>query len=506
MEEPATEDITDELPSANRVEKDPTLPGGVSDPLRRRFLKALGASSAAAATVSLAGCTQLLTTPPDDPEEIDYADIDRFTPDWIPKQIVKPMNVQVAFNSERVFFRFNWEQPDPGGWIHDMIVYQDGEWQRFIGPSPWVPADPDPEQHQGFYEDRLSFFLDDGSVKGFENFGGWMTVHMGVRTLPGAATAGEVEAHEILGDEGYGRNDVRKYLPQSRGGEWWEHSWEDIEYTDEEMLDQGVFLDLPMWRAHRSAPVGLCSDHHVTDYRHGDEGTNAHESQGWDPETGPELMWDPDIVEGGALDLNEIMDGNIPDQQEDVYHLELGVNDAEFDPDVAEWEGAMIPRRPLNPREETEGSAVDWKAPTSVWDDGEWTVVMARELQTDYPHDTKQLEPGAVYDWAPALHHGIGQRWHWVAYPYKLGLGQGTAADIRATQFSGDEPDWETVPTDTLPLIYPGQADWTWLTSKQHRGHHLVRTNQMSIWDIHDSPERMAALLLGLELDEAPRR
>ncbi len=40
-----------------------------------------------------------------------------------------------------------------------MIVYQDGEWRRFDGASPWAPADPNPDEHTGYYEDRLSFSL-----------------------------------------------------------------------------------------------------------------------------------------------------------------------------------------------------------------------------------------------------------------------------------------------------------------------------------------------------------
>ncbi len=476
-----------------------TLPSGVNSTTRRRLLKAVAATSAVGAS---AGCVELFSDPEDPSNGVTYEEVEEMRVDWVPKKIIKSLNVQVAHNNDRIFFRFNWEQPDPGGWIHDMLHYNGEEWERLIGPSPWVSRED--RGHRGFYEDRLSFFLDDGSVKGFDKMGGWMTVHKGVRTLPGAASAEDVEAHDVLGDDGYGRNDVRKYLPQSRGGEWWEYDWDDIEYNDDDMLDQGVFLDLPMWRAHRSAPVGLCSDHHVTDYRHGDEGTNAHESQSWDPETGPELMWDPDVVEGGALDLAEIKAGNVPDQQEDTYHLELGVNTQDFDPGVAEWEGALIPRRPLNPKEDTEGSAVDWESPLGVWEDGEWTVEMVRDLDTGH-RDTKLLEPGGVYDWSPALHHGIGQRWHWVAYPYTLGLGRGTDADLHAVQVSGDSPDWDQVPEHTLPLIYPGQADWTWLTSPRHRGYHLVRSNELSIWEIHENPRRMAALLLGLEVANEPR-
>lgn len=465
---------------------------------RRTFLQAAGV----AGTASVAGCLGLTGGGGDESEE----EQTRMVYDWVPKQILKELEVQVAYNSQEVFFRLSWEQPDPGGWLHDMIVYQDGEWQRFGEISPWVPADADSDEYRGFTEDRLSFFLDDGSVRGFENFGGWMTVHKGVRDLPDAVEGEQVEDHPYLG-EILEQSDVRKYIPQSRTGEWWENDWDEVRSQEEleEMKEDGVFLDLVMWRAHRSNPVGLCSDHHVLEHRHGDEGTNAHTTQEWDPETGPEYMWDPDVVEGGALDYEEIQDGNFPDQQEDVYWLERGDdgNMVEFEQDVAEWEGAMIPRRPLNPPELTEGSAVDWTAPSGVWEDGRWTVVMRRDLQVGHI-DSKDLEPGEIYTWAPAIHHGVGSRWHWVAYPYQLGLGEDTDADITAVEVD-DEPNWDEIPSETIPLLYPGQVDWTWLTSDEHPAFNLVRNNELGIWDFHDDPTNLAARLVGLEVQEVPR-
>lgn len=68
--------------------------------------------------------------------------------------------------------------------LHDVLVYRDGAWRNFASPSPWV-TDDDRENHTGFYEDRMGFRLDDGSVRGFEEFGGWLTVHTGMRTTPG---------------------------------------------------------------------------------------------------------------------------------------------------------------------------------------------------------------------------------------------------------------------------------------------------------------------------------
>ena len=90
----------------------------------------------------------------------------------------------------------------------------------------------------------------------------------------------------------------------------------------------------------------------------------------------------------------------------------------------------MIPRRPLR---QPHGSAADWTA-SGTWADGKWTVQMRRDLRTDHPLDTTQLEPGGVYAWAPAVDHGAGQRWHWVGYPRRLGLG---VEQVRAHALAG---------------------------------------------------------------------
>lgn len=281
-------------------------------------------------------------------------------------------------------------------------------------------------------------------------------------------------------------------IPQACEGEWWENDWRRIRSANE--LDQlkrdGVFLDLPMWRAHRSNPIGYGTDHHVLDYRHGDQGENTYTTQEWDPMDGPEYMWDPHVVTGGALDYNEIREGTFPDQQEGTYALELE-NTVEFDPSIAEWDGAMIPRRPLR---EPHGSAADWRG-TGIWEDGVWTVEMWRDLQTDHPEDTKQLEPGGVYTWTPAVHHGAGKRWHWVAFPYKLGLGvkpnyRGDHSatgmtELVAKEFTGNEPDWDNVSTYTVPLIFPGILDWTALTYESHPQHVKIRNAEVTMWDLY---------------------
>jgi hypothetical protein len=146
----------------------------------------------------------------------------------------------------------------------------------------------------------------------------------------------------------------------------------------------------------------------------------------------------------------------------------------------------MIPRRPLR---EPRGSAADWKA-TGTWADGTWTVEMWRDLRTDHPLDTKQLDPGGVYTWAPAIHHGAGQRWHWVDYPRRLGLGveptssPGYPDPLVATEMDAGD-DWSDVRTETLTLVFPGVESWTALTSDDRPRSGEIRALETTMWELH---------------------
>jgi hypothetical protein len=406
--------------------------------------------------------------------------------DWMPAEAEKELRTRAAHDGQRLHMQFRWDQPDPGGWIHDMVVYHEGRWRQFADPSPWVTGD---DGHTGFYEDRLSFFLDDGSVRGFEAFAGWLTTHAGMRSLPSAAKPAAVEAHPHYGER-LGKSDIRKFIPQACAGAWWDGDWREVRSPAElrAMKARGEFLDLPMWRAHRSDPVGYGTDAHVLDYRHADDGRRTYTSQDWSPDGGPEFMFDPDVVAGGALDYHAVAAGEFPTQGSGTYALTPEVT-VPFDPAVAEWDGAMIPRRPV--REPT-GSAADWTA-SGTWTGDEWVVEMSRPLSTADPSDTTQLAPGGTYLWAPAVHHGAGKRWHWAGYTHRLGIG--VVPDRR-----GDLPpplvahevapaptaaavDWDDLPTHTTPLVFPGVQTWTDLVNGPNA--EAVRNLETTMWALH---------------------
>jgi hypothetical protein len=91
-----------------------------------------------------------------------------------------------------------------------------------------------------------------------------------MRSLPSAASAEAVQAHPHYGAEGLDETNIWKYIPQACEGEWWASDWRDVRSSGElaALKRDGVFLDLPMWRAHRSDPLGYGTAHHVLDYRH----------------------------------------------------------------------------------------------------------------------------------------------------------------------------------------------------------------------------------------------
>jgi len=465
----------------------------------------------------------------------DYTAIDHMVPHWAPKDLVKALDTQVAYNGEEIYLRFQWDWDIPNGWFHDMFVYDDDEdeWSRYGEPNPGAAMEDYGvgDQFSGFTEDRLAFMIDDGSVEGFENFGGWLTIHEGTRTLPGAVAGEEVEEHPHHGGI-LENDDIRKYIPQSRNGEWWENDWDDVKDQDEldAMLENGEYLDMPMIRCHRGLPAGYATVHTILDHRHGamdEPSTRVRSSVGLDEDGRPQYMFDPDLVENGALELEEIYDGNItpedvhalihrdPDRDDDAWPPDVEDTTAEFDPDIAEFDGAVIPRRNLYP-DEVDGPGGLWKV-QGTWQDGTWTIEAHREMQAGFLGE-QDFEEGEVYDFSPAVHGGGAQRWHWVGYPYKLGIGvdpdweqdegphAGTTSLV-AEEFDGDEPDWDTVETYTIPLMYPGLTDWTWLTSGEHPRVDDIRNAEINIWEHHDeSPEDFAQRMIELEQLMAPRK
>jgi hypothetical protein len=363
---------------------------------------------------------------------------------WIPEPLTMPLRLQVAFNDEQIFFRYRWPADRPH--LHaDLLHYTGGRWQRPVR----TPIGPEPH---GLLEDRLTMMVDDGSVPGFQRYGGYITVGANMRDFSPASDAS--------GDDGAYR---RKYLPATRSdpNDW--YSIVDAE-TLEALRAAGYFLDLWHWRAQLSNPMGRSDDQHISWYRLYDSGTGPFFSN-WDGASGqPRYMFDPARTGIHALRWEEVTTD--PGVEPGPYFLEEAAA-APFDP-RHEWrEGDVIPGQILR---EPVGSRASIRVHgEGRWSGGEWDVTLQRALDTGYPLEDKALSPKGVYDVAIGVHRrGTGSRWHYVSMPLQIGLD--TPAEFVASRFAGDVPDWDSVAAREITLFYPGQVNWPRLTSEIHAG------------------------------------
>ncbi len=382
------------------------------------------------------------------------------------------LRVAVLYNHTHVQVRYEYSTDQPS-WYHQVWVYQNGEWVRHgsggLGP----------DEH-GLYEDRISMMLDDGSVDGFDRYGGWMLIHEGMRTLHSAADREQVGKHPKLG-HAMGRSDVRKYLPGTRDAEPGETSWARIKGDDalEALQQDGYFLDLWQWRAHRSHPVGYADNGYVLHYRLSSEGRSMY-TDNWDAAAGePAYMLDPDKTGKRALRWETLLERGY--SQDDAYFVSED-NAAPFDPDHDWQEGDVIPQRFLR---QPDGSRGAIRA-AGRYEDGAWRIRLTRTLEAPNPLDSKTLAPGGRYTAAFAVHSGaVGARWHRVSLPQILSLGDDGGADIVATRVEGELDEAEATWTE-IPLVYPGQITWQWLHGDDHPGSPLVRQGTLGVRDMHD--------------------
>lgn len=369
---------------------------------------------------------------------------------FIPEELNTELKVKVAYNAERVFFRFEWPANKENVY-HDYIHFQEGKWVTTQGSSPGIHP-------QRLYEDRVSFLLDDGSVRYFDSAGAYVTVHEEMRFLSNQAPADEVRKHPYIGAK-LKQSDVRKYIPETRADEDWRSVRSEEELAA--LRKAGVFLDLWMWRSHRGNPIGYADDMWVLDYRHADEGRSAFPDN-WDPEKRqPRFMYDPAKVGFVALKWEDVRNQNL--DQKDIYYITEGLAQP-FDPAHPWKEGDTIPRRLLRVPDGSRGDITG----KGVWQEGRWQVEMTRLLDTGNPDD-KALRDRRRYTIAFAVHKDYtGSRWHYVSLP--LALGMGVEAELTARPFRASEPPWEDIPWTTVALFYPGQVTWNWLVSSAHAG------------------------------------
>ena len=359
-------------------------------------------------------------------EEADMGNLivagERLEPNPIPgKQGIKDLSVQAVHDSQYLYFRFQWKsQLDREGRMHNMIRYDGSDWKWYGSHranskvrSGEVPA---------IYEDRLAIMIDDGSVPMFAEQGCWLTCHDSMRDMASAPSKDDVKAHEYFGKE-MKKSDIRKFLPASRSDD--AASW-GASISAEEIAAlkvTGGFADLMQWRVARSNPVGMADDGYVLQYRNFDAGKKMF-SWNLDKKTMiPKYMFD--ATKTGYIALRE---DDFMDQSKTVSVIKER-NAMAYDPNAGFKEGDILPGRLLSIN--TEGSAGDNDDAKGTWDNGVYTLVFRRKLDTGHPEDDKILNIGDVYTIGLAIHDdNVTTRFHHVSFPLTLGID--ADADITA--------------------------------------------------------------------------
>lgn len=328
------------------------------------------------------------------------------------------LKVQVAYDKQNAYFRFQWKTLNPyGGTEHQYLRFDGKEWKVWGYPKLDVPVQEG--KQPGIYEDRMSMMIDDGKVPGFAKQGCWLTCHEGERDMPKQFTKEEVAANPLL--QAIKKNDVRKYLPATRTDPT---DWKTGKSVDDiaKLKRAGQFVDLIQWRAHRSNPVGMADDGYVLEWRLSDAGKDMFSGNS-DPKTHqPKYMWDEKKVGYKSITADQLRKGD--------HFLIREKNAVPFDPNAGWKEGDMVPDYLLS-REDAKGSAADNSA-IGEWKDGMWTVVVVRPmgLKND---DDKELKHGRRYNVGFATHDdNITTRGHHVSFVRTVGFG--VKADIRAVR------------------------------------------------------------------------
>lgn len=335
------------------------------------------------------------------------------------KDGAKDLSVQVAYDNENAYFRFQWKTnaAHPGD-AYPMYRFDGKEWKLYGGPrlTRTIASGEEPP----IYEDRLSIMIDDGSVPRFEAQGCWLTCHDGSRDAKQASAAQVKDAPFF---QAIKKNDVRKYLPATRTDA--NATWDRGVSLDAiaKLKADGHFLDLIQWRAHRSNPVGMADDGYVLEYRNFDAGSNPFSSNMDAKTKQPKYMYDAAKMSRKAFAIDDIRKGPTA--------LVPGQNGVPFDANAGWKAGDLLPQYVVS-REGAKGSAADNRQVKGEWKDGVWTVTWARPLGLKNPDD-KALQEGKTYSFAFAVHDdNITTRGHHVSFPMTVGFD--AKGDIQATR------------------------------------------------------------------------
>jgi len=332
------------------------------------------------------------------------------------------LTVQAAYDAENLYLKLFWPTKAPGA-FHEYVAYQDGKWVAYATNrnNAAVAAG----KMKASYEDRFTIMLGEGKgVPAFATMGCWATCHNDMRYMPNEAKKADVEAHAILGKSGMKKNDIRKYIAESRTAMGPTGGWDKIkpkQQTDA-LMAKGAFLELWQWRAFRSNPVRAADDGYLLEYRAFDAGKNPWFNN-WDgAKSVPLFMFDPAKNKGSAgLTQAQFRDSKAP--------LLTPKNRVPYDPSYKWKNGDLMTKQGLQP---PEGSAGD-NAVAGTFANGGWTLLWTRKLDTGNKDDIV-LRDGETYPIGLAVHDdNVTARFHHVSFPLSISLG-GKQADLRAVK------------------------------------------------------------------------
>lgn len=343
------------------------------------------------------------------------------------KKALVPLSVQAAHDEVYLYMRFSWKSSGEGpGDMGNFMRYDGAKWQWY-GNHRQHEAVVDDGQ-PAIYPDRLGIMIGDENVEMYPQQGCWMTCHDSLVGMEEQASEDEVAEHPVVGaiykQFGLPNGLVRKFLPESRTDET---AWDAIASADEMkgLREEGKFLDLIIWDAALTNPVGVAADFNVLDIKAADEGRSRLWPNG-KMRQGPAYVFDQ-----GAVGFSVLAESDLDDPAK-AKHLIVGKTTASAD-GVEFKEGDILPAHILDGGN-AEGSAADVDYAKGSRDDGTYTVVIRRKLDTGHPLDDKILEPGKVYTFGFSVHDdAAAKRAHVVSFPVTVSIGDGEADIQTAT-------------------------------------------------------------------------
>ncbi len=337
--------------------------------------------------------------------------------DWLNgKEGSISVKIQVAHDDQELFIRAQWKsQVKKPARLNKLMQMNNGEWHAFGGPKSISP-------NNSVAEDGLSFMIDDGSVPLFAEQACFLSCHTGSDGLD-PITSEEVSTLSLSQAHPVKPNQLTKYLPATRNSH---AKWnKPVSQSEMDKLKQeGQFVDLWHWRSASSAPLGFADDQYILDARYQDEGKPSSRLN-FDALTGqPKYMFDSVKTGHYALSTLDIK------KQNSITTLMEGINTQQFDLD-------KIKPNQLLPQEyfvAPEGSGADLNRIESSAEDGVYTVVLRRKLDTGNPLDDKIFSADKIYTIGMAIHdNDTANRSHFISFPFTLTLSKKANAEITSS-------------------------------------------------------------------------